>query len=114
MCCLSLSARRAWIEISYFQRRFSDRGIVALRKESVDRNGVCAKDITDKKQSLSARRAWIEIVSKSALMVLRASLSARRAWIEIQRNEQPRQQAERSLSARRAWIEIPPVHTWDQ
>ena len=34
---------------------------VALRKESVDRNGVCAKDITDKKQSLSARRAWIEI-----------------------------------------------------
>ena len=34
---------------------------VALRKESVDRNRVCAKDITNKKQSLSARRAWIEI-----------------------------------------------------
>ena len=33
----SLSARRAWIEIGYFQCRFSDRG-VALRKESVDRN----------------------------------------------------------------------------
>ena len=34
---------------------------VALRKESVDRNRVCAEYITDKKQSLSARRAWIEI-----------------------------------------------------
>ena len=37
------------------------RKLVALRKESVDRNRVCAQDITDKKQSLSARRAWIEI-----------------------------------------------------
>ena len=33
----SLSARRAWIEIGYFERRLSDR-CVALRKESVDRN----------------------------------------------------------------------------
>ena len=33
----SLSARRAWIEIDYFQRRLSDCR-VALRKESVDRN----------------------------------------------------------------------------
>ena len=34
---VSLSARRAWIEIGYFQRRLSHRR-VALRKESVDRN----------------------------------------------------------------------------
>ena len=33
----SLSARRAWIEILYLGRYFLDE-IVALRKESVDRN----------------------------------------------------------------------------
>ena len=33
----SLSARRAWIEIAQ-DRRVSGRALVALRKESVDRN----------------------------------------------------------------------------
>ena len=59
--CLSLSARRAWIEI-----------IV----------GVLATLVTA--GSLSARRAWIEITS-SIVVPPKAdkSLSARRAWIEI-------------------------------
>ena len=34
---MSLSARRAWIEIGYF-RRLGAYPSVALRKESVDRN----------------------------------------------------------------------------
>ena len=34
---LSLSARRAWIEIA-MRRDFKALGLVALRKESVDRN----------------------------------------------------------------------------
>ena len=34
---LSLSARRAWIEIAQ-DRRVPGRALVALRKESVDRN----------------------------------------------------------------------------
>ena len=57
---LSLSARRAWIEIiTGLTRGFAPR--VALRKESVDRN-VGKKKTQDKEaQSLSARRAWIEI-----------------------------------------------------
>ena len=61
LCCLSLSARRAWIEIQgeFDQRHWLD---VALRKESVDRNN----DTSTKKKinpaSLSARRAWIEIL----------------------------------------------------
>ena len=39
---MSLSARRAWIEISL--KSFTDPlGTVALRKESVDRNNLCAK-----------------------------------------------------------------------
>ena len=56
---LSLSARRAWIEIIKF---------VNLR-------------VLD--GSLSARRAWIEIASCWRISGRALSLSARRAWIEI-------------------------------
>ena len=84
--------------------------IVALRKESVDRNKRTHRIQTIAQQSLSARRAWIEIFGLSRMMrqimpvALRkesvdrnflyvlygigyiASLSARRAWIEIAQN----------------------------
>ena len=57
---VSLSARRAWIEITYVTR---------LPRAQV---------------SLSARRAWIEIINYIIDYVNDAmSLSARRAWIEI-------------------------------
>ena len=59
LAALSLSARRAWIEIV--------RGVSFLRK------------IT----SLSARRAWIEIAQDRRVPGRSLSLSARRAWIEI-------------------------------
>ena len=58
-------------------------GIVALRKESVDRN---FRDVSlnyKEVLSLSARRAWIEIAVSLILPLSGASLSARRAWIEI-------------------------------
>ena len=57
--------------------------LVALRKESVDRNPENPMIRIDEIPSLSARRAWIEmdgVVSGSGDYV---SLSARRAWIEI-------------------------------
>ena len=57
---LSLSARRAWIEII---------NIAAIGFSF--------------SLSLSARRAWIEIVVLCLSCVLLLSLSARRAWIEI-------------------------------
>ena len=38
---------------------------VALRKESVDRNGVSVAEPIRKNPSLSARRAWIEIIAKT-------------------------------------------------
>ncbi len=41
MISVSLSARRAWIEIIYLTLMTSS-GVVALRKESVDRNDVLA------------------------------------------------------------------------
>ena len=58
--------------------------MVALRKESVDRNfGVFAIAVGFL-ESLSARRAWIEIGDKiKKKPPPRGSLSARRAWIEI-------------------------------
>ena len=56
----SLSARRAWIEIQTTLRDFL-QGLVALRKESVDRNHDGMLKYRDAEQSLSARRAWIEI-----------------------------------------------------
>ena len=80
--------------------------LVALRKESVDRNKATTLNGYDFATSLSARRAWIEIgvldfgpgevfvalrkesvdrnlpIIRSTVSVI-SSLSARRAWIEI-------------------------------
>ena len=79
----SLSARRAWIEI--WSAVLTELLIlVALRKESVDRNLKRSKTMKNRRKSLSARRAWIEILeSKQIDPSVMQSLSARRAWIEI-------------------------------
>ena len=71
----SLSARRAWIEIT-MRRDFKALGLVALRKESVDRNPLIWTLTTHKILSLSARRAWIEmdtsdVTAKTGLVALR-------------------------------------------
>ena len=60
--------------------------IVALRKESVDRNLNAMQIVVVVVKSLSARRAWIEIMDDfEPSTTRRLSLSARRAWIEIKR-----------------------------
>ena len=127
-CVKSLSARRAWIEISYEENSTVGR-FVALRKESVDRNFGVAIVVTScvnvalRKESVDRN---INIVTDTPAFEL--SLSARRAWIEITRyisSHKSRNVALRkesvdrnfnfllrghlgsvSLSARRAWIEI--------
>ena len=80
---MSLSARRAWIEIKVVTA--SDwASVVALRKESVDRNNVAKFLMSCSVTSLSARRAWIEIIFVASITTYVSwSLSARRAWIEI-------------------------------
>ena len=79
---MSLSARRAWIEIDApSSAPYAE--LVALRKESVDRNLKNNIFIHHNLKSLSARRAWIEIQTFDIDKKLRESLSARRAWIEI-------------------------------
>ena len=57
---MSLSARRAWIEIPPLCVN-AGIGAVALRKESVDRNNLVINLVQGIGKSLSARRAWIEI-----------------------------------------------------
>ena len=61
---VSLSARRAWIEIIDDLEPSSTRR-VALRKESVDRNSALPNRFGNNLKSLSARRAWIEIKTRS-------------------------------------------------
>ena len=58
----SLSARRAWIEMSSVAT-LAVLAIVALRKESVDRNTSSSPASLFDLPSLSARRAWIEIAN---------------------------------------------------
>ena len=57
---MSLSARRAWIEINV-GFPIAAFLLVALRKESVDRNIRREMSLMRPYASLSARRAWIEI-----------------------------------------------------
>ena len=57
---MSLSARRAWIEIMQLFISPPPQ-IVALRKESVDRNIYFIGRLLKCCLSLSARRAWIEM-----------------------------------------------------
>ena len=101
----SLSARRAWIEIVTRYRPIPKPVIVALRKESVDRN-----NRPDGQKYINRVALRKESVDRNCIMgwsdVFGWSLSARRAWIEIVMQEIAQQRKQRSLSARRAWIEI--------
>ena len=112
ICCIniiddsfrSLSLRRAWIEIARTwepTRRPDGRSPYGERglKSRLALHRPTAR------LSLSLRRAWIEITSRPLPPPTRSSLSLRRAWIEIARanaSDGP----SRSLSLRRAWIEI--------
>ena len=85
----SLSARRAWIEISKLQRSI-DIISVALRKESVDRNEQLALK-TMKNTDVALRKESVDrntIISQTVSEII-GSLSARRAWIEIRRAIRP-------------------------
>ena len=57
---LSLSSRRAWIEIYPLGMIFAG-AVVALLAEGVDRNGLTLYNTEAVKRSPSSRRAWIEI-----------------------------------------------------
>ena len=66
---MSLSARRAWIEIAVIVFVLLANG-VALRKESVDRNPAAVGSLSTHGGSLSARRAWIEIKASTTITTI--------------------------------------------
>ena len=79
---------------------------VALRKESVDRNGLGVCHYRDDVSSLSARRAWIEIPRRSGPRRGR-DVALRKESVD--RNSPGTNiilSTIASLSARRAWIEM--------
>ena len=84
----SLSARRAWIEIKSELHPLI-ASVVALRKESVDRNLVGCIDRTIDIMSLSARRAWIEIPagcwrdSRRAVALRKESVDRNIGWLDL-------------------------------
>ena len=80
--------------------------VVALRKESVDRNLLSSMRRTTAPASLSARRAWIEMIMlkrqlKKLFVALRKESVDRNTSTLIRK-----MQLHQSLSARRAWIEM--------
>ena len=79
---LSLSARRAWIEIgSAWVQEFPE--LVALRKESVDRN--YSANAVDQILPVALRKESVDrnATVNTVIFCIMGSLSARRAWIEI-------------------------------
>ena len=80
----SLSARRAWIEMALLAVVAASVAAVALRKESVDRN--CWRCRTRRPNiPVALRKESVDrnAVAVDRLVYVRQSLSARRAWIEI-------------------------------
>ena len=102
---MSLSARRAWIEMLPAESSTCRRG-VALRKESVDRNQarpdlITNREVALRKESVDRNRSWLRKEVNNMAVALRKE--------SVDRNTEPaglRAMAGRSLSARRAWIEI--------
>ena len=79
---LSLSARRAWIEISNHQS-VNYSLAVALRKESVDRNIPSIGTLRSTHVALRKESVDRNVLTLSCMIGPPSSLSARRAWIEM-------------------------------
>ena len=122
----SLSARRAWIEIQR-GRDHHARSIVALRKESVDRNFHQPRNVVNtavalRKESVDRNTSW-QVCTVTLTVALRKESVDRNPYIplakvrhcevalrkeSVDRNDCAEKSsiAAVSLSARRAWIEI--------
>ena len=79
---LSLSTRRAWIEMSTTSPDRCPSLSLSTRRAWIEMydDGVIFRRV---QQSLSTRRAWIEIALCGGIEVVSESLSTRRAWIEM-------------------------------
>ena len=104
----SLSARRAWIEIACYRYRRAVL-LVALRKESVDRNNPSAAfpaildEVALRKESVDRNSGRRVLSLKNSSVALRKESVDRNVHIAVAHDL-----VLASLSARRAWIEILP------
>ena len=109
MCSWLVALRKESVDRNLCSVRQKKIGrLVALRKESVDRNPQLYKALAHVRWSLSARRAWIEMINGIGLIV-HIGVALRKESVD--RNDFPVVPVELtklSLSARRAWIEIMP------
>ena len=62
-----VALRKESVDRNYYSDKDADWVRVALRKESVDRNSIRLVNMRAYTMSLSARRAWIEIVADEVL-----------------------------------------------
>ena len=86
--------------------------LVALRKESVDRNNLhCVEEVSGDTVALRKESVDRNVGLSALAPEENTSLSARRAWIEIHTILGGYYNVASSLSARRAWIEIMIHHT---
>ncbi len=89
-----------------FEKTEQDSTVVALRKESVDRNGLSYFYIIKITTSLSARRAWIEMQIRGPDIPIRG-VALRKESVDRNVHGLPGHASDiASLSARRAWIEM--------
>ena len=101
---MSLSARRAWIEIIDDLLPSTTRR-VALRKESVDRND--ARWIASLTVDVALRKESVDRNKKMFDAIMQGDVALRKESVD--RNNTPTawyRASDTSLSARRAWIEI--------
>ena len=80
---LVVALRKESVDRNYLSSFVLASLCVALRKESVDRNAEDWLNAGSLSRSLSARRAWIEMGFVDPDADTLTSLSARRAWIEM-------------------------------
>ena len=102
---MSLSARRAWIEISVSRYTPTPKP-VALRKESVDRNGTAHSgcdilSVALRKESVDRNIDNVHFLQYDIHVALRKESVDRNFHVGNSAPALPR-----SLSARRAWIEM--------
>ena len=88
---MSLSSRRAWIEIPSLRQATIVAQSLSSRRAWIEIRSSLVS--TPDEPSLSSRRAWIEITLRLKTVILFSSLSSRRAWIEISRNTKSRTMA---------------------
>ena len=103
---MSLSSRRAWIEIYNYIYTNIHRRSLSSRRAWIEIRGLTLKPASTTRRSPHGERGLKCRLRYCNPRILPPSLSSRRAWIEIKGAYHRLFIQHKSLSSRRAWIEI--------